>query len=161
MKKLLCASLALLMLLIAPGCAKKQAAAEPSATPAPTASSTPAPTEEPEATDPNETDEADYYFDFGQDDMIRLNYAVSYPESEMAAAGWTAAENTRVSALLTLQKSGGTITVLLEDAPECGSLSEFADQAEQLAGYSYEGERERKTASSFPPPCRTGVLSAS
>ena len=30
MKKLLCASLALLMLLIAPGCAKKQAAAEPS-----------------------------------------------------------------------------------------------------------------------------------
>ena len=98
------------MLLIAPGCAKNR---PPQSLPHACADRfpTPAPTEEPEATDPNETDEADYYFDFGQDDMIRLNYAVSYPESEMAAAGWTAAENTRVSALLDAAKSGGTITV--------------------------------------------------
>lgn len=92
-----------------------------SPTPAPTATPTPTPAPTDPEPDGAPNDEADYYFDFGQDDRIRLDYDVSWPSADME--GWTEVESARVSALLTLECEGDAITVLLEDAPENPDLA--------------------------------------
>lgn len=122
------------------GCAQQESPSAPSAataTPAPTASpaATPTPTDPEPDGDPY--DESDYYFDFGQDDRIRLDYAVTWPKDQMP--GWTEVESDRVAALLTLEGEGGTITVLLEDAPESPDLSAFVETARELLTFNYEG----------------------
>ncbi len=129
-------------------CAAKPAVASLSPTPSPRPSLAPSPKPTPEATDLDQNDEADFYFDFGQDDRIELNYEVGYPASEME--GWTVAPNTRVSALLTLHKGESILTVLVEDAPEYASLEEYMEYASLLMSYNYEGAR-------FEEPQRAGA----
>lgn len=127
----------LLAVLLLAGCTAKPAqSAAPSVTlePTPSPSATPSPT--PEETDIDETDEADFYFDFGQDDLIALAYEVSWPEAEMP--GWTVQSNSRVGALLTLQNGESTLTVLLEDAPDLETLDAFLDYSRELLAFSYE-----------------------
>lgn len=111
--------------------------AEGSPTPAPTATPTPTPAPTDPEPDGAPNDEADYYFDFGQDDRIRLDYDVSWPSAEME--GWTEVESARVSALLTLECEGDAITVLLEDAPENPDLASFVTTARELLTFNYEG----------------------
>ena len=132
---LLCAALTACALA---GCAPSPAAqtTEPPSTPGlASAPASPTPTDP----EPDEApyDESDYYFDFGQDDRIRLDYDVDWPREAMA--GWSETESTRVSALLTLEKEGDSLTVLLEDAPECPDLAAFVETARQLLTYNYEG----------------------
>ena len=127
--------LALCLLLTACGAKSPAASPEPTASPTPTPSATPAPTqEEEEEVDTDLNDEADYYFDFGQDDLIRLNYDVSWPAEKME--GWERLPDTRVGALLTLQKGTSTITVLMEEAPEYATLDAFMDYAAQMFRYT-------------------------
>ena len=118
------------------GCAQPEQA-EGSPTPAPTATPTPTPAPTDPEPDGAPNDEADYYFDFGQDDRIRLDYDVSWPSAEME--GWTEVESARVSALLTLECEGDAITVLLEDAPENPDLASFVTTARELLTFNYEG----------------------
>ena len=66
------------------GCAQPEQA-EGSPTPAPTATPTPTPAPTDPEPDGAPNDEADYYFDFGQDDRIRLDYDVSWPSADMVA----------------------------------------------------------------------------
>lgn len=134
MKKLLAIFMCALCLV---GCSAKPVAIEPSSTPSPAATSeisaTPSPS--PTQTDIDQTDEADYYFDFGQDDMIRLNYDVSYPKSAMT--GWTETGSTRVCALLTLINQRDTLTVLMEDAPEYSEMAAYMEYARQMLAFTY------------------------
>ena len=118
------------------GCAQSEQA-EGSPTPAPTATPTPTPAPTDPEPDGAPNDEADYYFDFGQDDRIRLDYDVSWPSADME--GWTEVESARVSALLTLECEGDAITVLLEDAPENPDLASFVTTARELLTFNYEG----------------------
>ena len=105
------------------------------AQPTPTAAPTPTPTPaDEEDGDADRNDEADYYFDFGQDDLIRLNYAVGWPQGSME--GWQEQPNARVGALLTLQKGQSTITVMMEEAPEYATLDEFMAYAAQMFSYA-------------------------
>ena len=107
---------------------------KPTAAPTPTA--TPDAEEEADA-DADRSDEADYYFDFGQDDLIRLSYDVSWPADKME--GWERLPDTRVGALLTLQKGTSTITVLMEEAPEYDGLDSYMDYAGQMFFYTCDG----------------------
>lgn len=133
MQKLLAITVCALCLV---GCSAKPAATVPSPTPSPVVapsenSATPSPTQ----TDVEQTDDADYYLDFGQDDMIHLNYDVSYPKDAMT--GWTKTKSTRASALLTLINGRDTITVLMEDAPEYSDMPAYMEYARQLLTFTY------------------------
>lgn len=143
MKRILALLAACALLLTA--CAPKTdpGATSPSPTPSPSATPTASPSPTPEDPDGDPYDESDYYFDFGQDDLISLNYDVSWPEDQMA--GWTQQPNTRVSALLTLQNGQDTLTVLLEDAPEHAGLDSFLETARELMTYTYEGVELQET----------------
>lgn len=115
------------------------------ATPSPAPTATPSPTPE-ETEDIDPYDEADYYFDFGQDDLIQLSYEVTWPQQQMTE--WSVQENARVGALLTLQKDQSTITVMMEDAPEYADLNAFMVYAKQMFTFTYENaapEREAET----------------
>ena len=145
------AALLLALCLLLTGCRAKAPAAD--ATPQPTASPTPTPTAAPTPTptpadeedgDADRNDEADYYFDFGQDDLIRLNYDVGWPQSSME--GWQEQPCTRVGALLTLQKGQSTITVLMEEAPEYATLDAFMDYAGQMFFYTCDGVPAQRSA---------------
>lgn len=152
------AALLLALCLLLTGCRAKSPAAspEPTASPTPTPSATPAPTqEEEEEVDTDLNDEADYYFDFGQDDLIRLNYDVSWPAEKME--GWERLPDTRVGALLTLQKGTSTITVLMEEAPEYATLDAFMDYAAQMFRYTC-ADGDTQPAEEGEERVLTGVL---
>ena len=150
------AALLLALCLLLTGCRAKSPAAspEPTASPTPTPSATPAPTQE-EEVDTDLNDEADYYFDFGQDDLIRLNYDVSWPAEKME--GWERLPDTRVGALLTLQKGASTITVLMEEAPEYATLDAFMDYAAQMFRYTC-ADGDTQPAEEGEERVLTGVL---
>lgn len=136
MKSKVMALLLALCLLLA-GCAAKRPAetpADPTAAPTPTPSPTPGVEEDEENADLDRNDEADYYFDFGQDDMIRLNYDVSWPADEME--GWQEQPCSRVGALLMLCKGESTITVLMEEAAEYGDLDAYMEYTRQVFRYT-------------------------
>ena len=141
------AALLLALCLLLTGCRAKAPAADatpqPTESPTPTPSATPAPTQE-EEVDTDLNDEADYYFDFGQDDLIRLSYDVSWPADKME--GWERLPDTRVGALLTLQKGTSTITVLMEEAPEYDGLDSYMDYAGQMFFYTCDGVPAQRSA---------------
>lgn len=125
---------------------------KPTAAPTPTA--TPEAEEEADG-DADRSDEADYYFDFGQDDLIRLSYDVSWPAEKME--GWERLPDTRVGALLTLQKGASTITVLMEEAPEYATLDAFMDYAAQMFRYTC-ADGDTQPAEEGEERVLTGVL---